>query len=120
VALGGSVLFSVAVAGVPSPTYQWYFNGVIFPGATTDKLSFTNVRASDAGDYRVVATNSLGSVMSSKATLTISTTPTPTPGPPSPGGGGSMTAWFACTLLTLGALRRRAGRCNPARPNLLV
>ncbi|MEO6995232.1 MAG: immunoglobulin domain-containing protein [Lacunisphaera sp.] len=121
VAPGGSALFSVAAAGGPAPTYQWYFNGAIFSGATTDQLSFTNVRSTDAGDYTVVVTNSLGSVTSGKATLTVSApaAPTPDPAPSSGGGGGSMTAWFGCALLALGAVRRRMS-CGRVRASLVV
>ena len=106
VATGGSVQFSVVAEGEPAPTYQWYLNGAIFAGATSDTLSFTNVHATDAGDYTVVVTNALGNVTSAKATLTISTASKPTPDPtPSSGGGGSMTAQFICVLALLGAVR---------------
>ena len=113
VATGGSVQFSVTAGGEPAPTYQWYLNGMIFAGATSNTLSFTNVHATDAGDYTVVATNALGNVTSAKATLTISTASNPTPGPtPGSGGGGSMTARFVCVLALLGAVhfgRKKAG-----------
>jgi sugar lactone lactonase YvrE len=50
VATGASVQFSVAATAIPAATYQWYFNGSPFQGATASELSFTNARASDAGD----------------------------------------------------------------------
>jgi hypothetical protein len=112
VAVGGSVQFSVAASGTPAPSYQWYFNGNPFSGATTSTLSFTNARVSDAGDYTVVITNALGSVTSAKATLTVTTAPNP---PPSSGGtaggGGAPSSWFLFALLTVGAGRKwfRAG-----------
>jgi hypothetical protein len=102
---GNSVQFSVAASGVPAPTYQWYFNGSIFSGATSNTLNFSSARSTDAGDYTVVVTNSIGSVTSSKATLTVSAapvTPTPTPAPAS-GGGGSIEGCFALVFIILSA-----------------
>lgn len=109
---GGSVQFSVTAGGVPTPTYQWYFNGAVFSGATTNTLSFSNARTADAGDYTVVVSNSLGSVTSTKATLTVSSSSTPPPSSTpssggSTGGGGSITAWFVFALAALGISRRQ-------------
>ena len=101
---GGSANFSVTASGIPAPTYQWYFGNSSFSGATTNTLSFTNVLSADAGDYTVVITNSLGSVTSNKATLTVSTTPTPAPTPA--GGGGSIKTWFVLALFALGVAHR--------------
>lgn len=104
VSAGSSVQFSVKASGAPDPTYQWYFNGSIFEGATKSTLDFTAARTSDAGDYTVVVTNALGSVTSSKATLTISagqvTNPT-TPASGGGGGGGIIGAWFVAVLFLL-------------------
>src|SRR6185312_2081631 len=72
VAPGANVQFSVTAGGVPAPTYQWYFNGSVFQGATASTLSFASARSADAGDYTVVVTNQLGSVTSTKATLAVS------------------------------------------------
>ena len=107
VTTGNNAQLSVAAGGIPAPTYQWFFNGSAFNGATSSTLSFTNARNTDAGDYTVVVTNSLGSVTSNKATLTVSAAPAPTPTPtPTPsGGGGSIEAWFVLALLALGARR---------------
>jgi sugar lactone lactonase YvrE len=104
VATGSSAQFSVTVAAVPSPTYQWYFNGTVFNGAAGSTLSFANARSADAGDYTVVITNDLGSVTSAKATLTVTDGATSGSGSPS-AGGGSFEAWFALLLLALGAVR---------------
>jgi sugar lactone lactonase YvrE len=100
VAPGANVQFSVTAGTMLAPTYQWYFNGSVFNGATTSTLSFASARNADAGDYTVVVTNQLGSVTSSKATLTVSST-TVTPPPTSSGGGGSLEAWFALALVAL-------------------
>ncbi len=124
VTAGNTAQFTVTAGGAPAPTYQWYFNGAAFSGGTATTLSFSNVRSTDAGDYTVVVTNSLGKVTSSKATLTVNAaavTPTPTtPAPTTPapstgstggsGGGGSIGSWFVLTLAALGTARRRANR----------
>lgn len=118
VVAGNSVQLSVVVSGAPAPAYQWFLNGRAFSGATGNTLSFSNSRTTDAGDYTVVATNSLGSVTSNKATLTVTSSPTPTPPvPPDPGGsagsgGGSVHAWFVIGLSALLLVRSRS-RLNP-------
>ena len=115
VAAGNNVQFSVTASAVPAPTYQWYFNGSAFSGATTNTLSFASARSADAGDYTVVVTNELGSVTSAKATLTISSAPVVTPAPisaPASGGGGSIEGWFALMLIMLGAARGLARQAS--------
>jgi Bacterial surface protein, Ig-like domain/Putative Ig domain/Immunoglobulin domain len=62
--------FSVSADGYPGPTYQWQYNGFDLPGETDAVLSFTATLA-DAGDYRVVVTNSEGSVASDIAMLNV-------------------------------------------------
>jgi hypothetical protein len=104
VAPGSSVSFTVSAGGVPDPTYQWYFNGSVFSGATTNKLSFSNAGSSDAGAYTVVVTNAVGSVTSSAATLMVSAAPTSEP-ESGKGGGGSIEPWFAWILALLIAFR---------------
>lgn len=111
VAPGSNVQFSVTAGGIPAPTYQWYFNGSAFSGATTNMLSFTNARSSDAGDYTVVVTNSLGSVTSTKATLTISSaTATPPSTPATAAGGGAIESWFVLGVLAWGMASHRGRR----------
>jgi hypothetical protein len=100
----------VAAGGAPAPTYQWYFNGGAINGATSSTLSLGNARNSDTGDYTVVVANAIGSITSAKATLTVtaSSAPPPANSPGSSGaasGGGSIEAWFAVSLVALGALR---------------
>ena len=45
------------------------------PGATNASLTFTNVQMTNAGTYTVVASNSLGSVTSTVAVLTVNLAP---------------------------------------------
>jgi len=77
VTAGGSVTFTVAASGTPTPTYQWTKGGVDIAGATSATLSLSNVQAGDAGSYAAVATNSAGSATSSSATLTVTAVSVP-------------------------------------------
>ncbi len=75
VAPGANVTFTVVATGTPAPTYQWRKNGVNISGATSASYSLTSVQGTDAADYTVVVTNSVGSTTSSVATLTVVITP---------------------------------------------
>jgi hypothetical protein len=75
VALGGNVAFQLGVDGSPPFAYQWRRNDTNLAGATAAALTLTNVQLAQAGDYRVVVTNSGGAVTSQVATLTILITP---------------------------------------------
>ena len=68
---GGSVTFTTAASGTPTPTLQWRRDGQVIAGATNATLTVANVRATDAGVYSVVATNPGGSQLSAAATLTV-------------------------------------------------
>ena len=63
--------FSVRVASTLPVSYQWKRNGIDIPGATADTLLFPKATVADEGAYSVVATNSLGSVTSEAASLSI-------------------------------------------------
>jgi sugar lactone lactonase YvrE len=69
VAIGASATFAVQASGVPTPAYQWQFNGTSISGATNPTLTVANVQATSLGTYSVVVTNSAGSVASGPATL---------------------------------------------------
>lgn len=71
VAEGQDVTFTVAATGIPTPTYQWKYNGVDIPGATSPTLTVSGVTIFEAGDYRVDVSNSSGTVPSSIAKLTV-------------------------------------------------
>lgn len=66
-----SVALTVAATGTPAFTYQWSKNGDALPNATGATLTLTNVQSADAGNYRVVVSNSAGTATSSTATLTV-------------------------------------------------
>jgi uncharacterized delta-60 repeat protein len=72
---GQTVVLSTTVLGTPPLIYQWRKNGTNVPGAAASTLTFTNVQWADAGGYDVLATNALGSVTSTVATLTVNLAP---------------------------------------------
>jgi sugar lactone lactonase YvrE len=111
---GANVQFSVTAGGAPAPTFQWFFNGSPFSGATGNSLTLSHVREVDAGSYTVVVTNDLGTVTSSTAKLNVTAAPV-TPAPPAPaattgGGGGSMGGWFVLAWAALSAARGLTAR----------
>jgi hypothetical protein len=68
---GSNVTFSVTVAGSLPLGYQWRFNGTNLSGAMAPNYARTNLQAVDAGNYSVLVTNQHGTVLSSKAVLTV-------------------------------------------------
>ena len=73
---GSNVTFAVGVSGT-RPTYQWYWHGTTLAGATNPTFTLTGVNSNQAGPFRVVVTNPLGSVTSAVAVLTIESPATP-------------------------------------------
>ena len=68
---GQSASFSVTATGTAPLAYQWRFNGVNIPGATSSTFTILAAQKSDAGNYSVFISNVAGSVASSDATLTV-------------------------------------------------
>ena len=68
---GTDATFSARAAGSAPLSYQWQFNSVNIPGATSNNYTRANVQAGDSGSYRVMVTNSPGSVTSAAAALTV-------------------------------------------------
>jgi len=68
---GSSVTLSVTATGTPGPSYQWRFNQADLSGATNSSLTITNFQSVNEGDYRVVAGNFAGSVVSVPATVLL-------------------------------------------------
>ncbi len=68
---GQTAQFSVTAAGYPNLEYQWYKNGNAITGANDSSYS-TPVTIGDSGSgYSVKVTNSISSVTSSSAVLTV-------------------------------------------------
>ena len=75
---GSCVTFSSYANGVPEPTFSWTKDGSaitadnrISLSADNKQLSLTDVNRTDSGEYRCVATNSVGTVHSNASTLTL-------------------------------------------------
>ena len=72
---GGTVSLTVVATGYPEPSYQWLKNGTNVPGATSSALSIPSAVVADSGNYSVLVSNSVGTVTSSSATVTVNTAP---------------------------------------------
>src|SRR5664279_5021452 len=70
---GQSVTFTVVATGNAPLGYQWRKDGIALAAATNTAYSITFVSAADAGSYTVVVSNSVGTVTSAAATLTVNT-----------------------------------------------
>src|ERR1017187_2029687 len=69
--MGQSATFSVSAGGTSPLRYRWKLNGTNISNATNAVLTLTNIQASSAGNYSVVVTNTVGSVTSTVAALTL-------------------------------------------------
>jgi pectin methylesterase-like acyl-CoA thioesterase len=84
-----SASFTVAAAGVPNPTYQWYSNNIPVSGATLAAFSLASVSPSGSGSsYYVQVSNSAGVTNSGTVTLTVNSTMTAAPLSPANGATG--------------------------------
>ena len=68
---GDRVEFSVVASGSGAVTYQWQLNGSDLPGAADSTLVLDSVQDSDLGTYRVIVSDSVGSVTSVEASLAL-------------------------------------------------
>jgi hypothetical protein len=71
--IGSSVTFSASAGGNLPIRYQWQFDGINITNATNTSLTIANIQTTNAGTYRLVATNASGSLASSNAVLTVLT-----------------------------------------------
>ncbi len=69
---GTPVGFTVEAVGSSTLTYQWKRNGVLIAGAQSKTYNVSTALSTNAGAYTVIVSNSLGSVTSDAATLTVS------------------------------------------------
>jgi len=93
---GSSVTFSAIANGMPTPTYQWYFNDQAIAGATSASYAIASVQASNAGSYVAVAANAVGSTSSLPAMLTVNA---PSGGPAIVSQPGSQTVAIGSTVV---------------------
>jgi hypothetical protein len=73
VSVGQTAAFSVAATGTAPFSYQWFKNTTAISGATSSSYTTPATTASDSGTlFKAIITNSVGSVTSAGATLTVS------------------------------------------------
>ncbi len=75
VPIGGTANFSVVAEGTEPLSYQWSLNTTNLVDATNSLLVLTNVQLSDAGNYAVQVTNTVGFDLSSNAMLVVELPP---------------------------------------------
>src|SRR5712672_306511 len=76
VMMGQPATFSVAAMGTPPLSFQWQKNGAPVSGATSSSYTTPATVAADNGaQFRVVVSNTAGSVTSSAATLAVNSAP---------------------------------------------
>lgn len=71
VTIGETAQLSVTASGSVPLYYRWYFNTNTLVGSNTNQLVFSSVTTNHAGEYFVVVSNSVNSITSAVATLTV-------------------------------------------------
>lgn len=72
---GDPATFTLEVAGLPRPRYQWRFNGTPIPGETGPSLTVSNAQPQFSGLYSVQLDNGLATLTSTEARLQIAAAP---------------------------------------------
>jgi YD repeat-containing protein len=75
--LGANVLLNVSFTTISPYTLQWYFNGVVIPGATNQSLLLSNLALTNQGYYWLTISNLAMTINSSNVYLTVLDTNTP-------------------------------------------
>ncbi|MDB6122096.1 MAG: hypothetical protein JWQ71_1089 [Pedosphaera sp.] len=88
-----SATFSVAVTGNAPFDYRWRFNNSDISGATNNSFTQTNVQPEQVGNYSVMVSNSVGTVLSSNALLTLIDSPYISSVRTAPGGRAALISW---------------------------
>ncbi|HTQ49197.1 MAG TPA: immunoglobulin domain-containing protein, partial [Candidatus Acidoferrales bacterium] len=68
---GSTASFTASASGTQPISYQWSKGSTPIPGATSPTLTLSNVQATDEGSYLVTASNSVSTVTSYPAQLTV-------------------------------------------------
>ena len=71
VGLGSNVTLTVTANGTAPIAYQWWKDGNLLALQTNASFTLANAQTTDSGGYSVVLTNSLGSVTSSVAAISV-------------------------------------------------
>jgi hypothetical protein len=71
-AAGQPIALGVVATGKPAPSFQWRKDGTAISGATNASYTIATAAVTDAGGYDVVVANSVATVTSPVATVTIS------------------------------------------------
>jgi len=78
IGVGHTVTLTVTAVGIEPLGYQWWLDetnklvdGGNISGATTNMLTISNAQTNNSGSYSVIVTNSVGSMTSSNAVLTV-------------------------------------------------
>ena len=69
--IGDVLTLSAAVTGYPAPTFQWYRNNAVIPGATGSTYTLATADNGTGGSYTVTATNAQGATPSSPAVVNV-------------------------------------------------
>jgi hypothetical protein len=102
---GQTATFSLAASGTATLTYQWKKNGTAISGATAASYTTPATVAGDSGSsFTVTVTNSISSVTSNAATLTVNVPPSITTQPLSQTVTSGQTATFTVTATGTGTL----------------
>lgn len=73
--VGQFYFISCNATGTPAPTYSWWKDGEVIPGAINSTLFFNALSRDDEGTYTCVATNLVHSVRSMPAIIKVDTLP---------------------------------------------
>lgn len=105
VTAGQAATFSVTATGTATLTYQWKKNGTAINGATAASYTSTPTVAGDNGSsFTVTITNSVSSVTSNAATLTVNVLPAITTQPANQSVTAGQTATFTVAATGSGTL----------------
>ena len=72
--VGSTAVFTSGATGVPTPGLQWYKGNTALLGETGNTLTIANAQGNNIALYKLVASNTAGSVTSSVVKLTVNST----------------------------------------------
>ncbi|MEI6076657.1 MAG: hypothetical protein WCS94_13830 [Verrucomicrobiota bacterium] len=98
---GDSTNFTLTAGGPGLITYQWQFNSNNIPNATNAILDLVNCQLTNAGFYRLVASNTNGATASTNGLLTVRLDPRITQSPAPAAADGSDTVSFSVGYTSL-------------------